>query len=50
MGDNGATLPKSIHAATSNTFNCLSIGLASLRASDFLSRLCTDHLSLAKAL
>lgn len=30
MEDNGATLPKFIHAATSNTFNCLSIGLSSL--------------------
>lgn len=28
--DNGATLSKFIHAAISNTFNCLSIGLASL--------------------
>lgn len=30
MEDNSATLSKFIHAAISNTFNCLSIGLASL--------------------
>lgn len=50
MKDYGATLPEFIHAATSNTFNCLSIVSRVSGFLNVLSHLCTNHLSSAKAL